>query len=248
MIEILHSPVFIGGFFLALIGLMGWVLSRPRWVEMDITVTNRHVDESNVHNSKLLMLGDDDGTVHMIQLYHVDSDVEVTEMIQQEIDALAQQGLTKGRIWVFCVCGTGMVGVITYQGELTFPELPGEEQRCGRLPPTPGYAGCTRDKGHEGPCAHPFDESIQRAISDPQNKIYAVHLASYEVMPNEELKSLVGTEHGSLILRNYQMVMAKSPERAAALLKETAGKLPPPEDRDYSIDEAAVREQWFTKK
>lgn len=26
--------------------------------------------------------------------------------------------------------------------------------RCGLVPPTPGYAGCTRDKGHNGPCAH----------------------------------------------------------------------------------------------
>jgi len=27
---------------------------------------------------------------------------------------------------------------------------------CGFVPPTPGYAPCTRAKGHEGPCAHPL--------------------------------------------------------------------------------------------
>lgn len=26
---------------------------------------------------------------------------------------------------------------------------------CGFVPPTPGYAPCTRTKGHDGPCAHP---------------------------------------------------------------------------------------------
>jgi hypothetical protein len=29
--------------------------------------------------------------------------------------------------------------------------------RCGFVPPYPGYAGCTRDKGHSGPCAHPYE-------------------------------------------------------------------------------------------
>lgn len=28
---------------------------------------------------------------------------------------------------------------------------------CGFIPPTPGYDGCTRDKGHTGPCAHEFN-------------------------------------------------------------------------------------------
>lgn len=27
-------------------------------------------------------------------------------------------------------------------------------ERCGFVPPTPGYAPCTREKGHGGPCAH----------------------------------------------------------------------------------------------
>jgi hypothetical protein len=27
---------------------------------------------------------------------------------------------------------------------------------CGFVPPTPGYAPCTREDGHDGPCAHPF--------------------------------------------------------------------------------------------
>jgi hypothetical protein len=27
-------------------------------------------------------------------------------------------------------------------------------ERCGFVPPTPGYAPCTRAKGHDGPCAH----------------------------------------------------------------------------------------------
>jgi hypothetical protein len=28
--------------------------------------------------------------------------------------------------------------------------------RCGFVPPTPGYAPCTREAGHAGPCAHPL--------------------------------------------------------------------------------------------
>ncbi len=28
--------------------------------------------------------------------------------------------------------------------------------RCGFVPPTPGYGPCTRNRGHEGPCAHPL--------------------------------------------------------------------------------------------
>jgi hypothetical protein len=29
--------------------------------------------------------------------------------------------------------------------------------RCGFVPDYPGYAGCTREKGHSGPCAHPYE-------------------------------------------------------------------------------------------
>lgn len=29
-----------------------------------------------------------------------------------------------------------------------------EHNRCFRVPPTVGYAPCTREKGHDGPCAH----------------------------------------------------------------------------------------------
>jgi hypothetical protein len=38
---------------------------------------------------------------------------------------------------------------------------------CGFKPPTPGYAACTREKGHTGPCAHPL-ESLpgQKTIFD----------------------------------------------------------------------------------
>lgn len=31
-----------------------------------------------------------------------------------------------------------------------------ETGTCGFVPPTPGYAPCTRAGGHEGPCAHPL--------------------------------------------------------------------------------------------
>jgi hypothetical protein len=34
-----------------------------------------------------------------------------------------------------------------------FEEIP---QVCGFIPPTPGYAGCPREKNHSGPCAHPL--------------------------------------------------------------------------------------------
>jgi hypothetical protein len=35
-------------------------------------------------------------------------------------------------------------------------KLPHPLPRCGSIPPTPGYAACTRTKGHDGPCAHDF--------------------------------------------------------------------------------------------
>ena len=31
---------------------------------------------------------------------------------------------------------------------------PRSDLACGRIPPTTGYAACTRTVGHEGPCAH----------------------------------------------------------------------------------------------
>lgn len=31
-----------------------------------------------------------------------------------------------------------------------------DKEVCGFIPPTPGYAACTREKGHTGPCAHPL--------------------------------------------------------------------------------------------
>jgi hypothetical protein len=31
-------------------------------------------------------------------------------------------------------------------------------ERCGFVPPTRGYAACTRLKGHPGPCAHDLDK------------------------------------------------------------------------------------------
>jgi hypothetical protein len=38
-------------------------------------------------------------------------------------------------------------------------QAPSAQEVCGFVPPTPGYAPCTRQKGHEGPCAHaPFDD------------------------------------------------------------------------------------------
>jgi hypothetical protein len=32
---------------------------------------------------------------------------------------------------------------------------------CGFIPPTPGYAPCTRERGHSGPCAHPLLKTWQ---------------------------------------------------------------------------------------
>lgn len=32
--------------------------------------------------------------------------------------------------------------------------VPRSDLACGRIPPTPGYAACTRTVGHDGPCAH----------------------------------------------------------------------------------------------
>jgi hypothetical protein len=36
------------------------------------------------------------------------------------------------------------------------PEPEPAIESCGFIPPTPGYAPCTRQKGHDGPCAHPL--------------------------------------------------------------------------------------------
>ncbi len=50
-------------------------------------------------------------------------------------------------------------------------EPPTEAGVCGFIPPTPGYAGCTRRKGHSGPCAHalvvaPAEEQPERHIKN----------------------------------------------------------------------------------
>lgn len=36
---------------------------------------------------------------------------------------------------------------------------------CGFTPPTPGYAPCTRNKGHDGPCAHPLADATFPAFA-----------------------------------------------------------------------------------
>jgi calcineurin-like phosphoesterase family protein len=41
-----------------------------------------------------------------------------------------------------------------YNSPLGVPYTP----RCAFIPPVPGYDGCTRDKGHEGPCAHEYKD------------------------------------------------------------------------------------------
>jgi hypothetical protein len=40
-------------------------------------------------------------------------------------------------------------------------------EKCGFVAPTPGYAPCTREKGHDGPCAHD--------LADPAGKGGANH-------------------------------------------------------------------------
>jgi hypothetical protein len=37
---------------------------------------------------------------------------------------------------------------------------------CGFVPPTPGYAACTRNKGHDGPCAHPLASVVGEEVKD----------------------------------------------------------------------------------
>lgn len=50
---------------------------------------------------------------------------------------------------------------------------------CGFVPPTPGYAPCTRPReregeiGHEGPCAHPLLEPYPRRATGSSETCYA---------------------------------------------------------------------------
>jgi hypothetical protein len=40
------------------------------------------------------------------------------------------------------------------------------ERLCGFVPPTPGYAPCPQEKGHEGPCSHHYSLcDVPRGIS-----------------------------------------------------------------------------------
>jgi hypothetical protein len=41
---------------------------------------------------------------------------------------------------------------------------------CGFVPPTPGYAACTRQAGHTGPCAHKFAKPVTFAIQFNDDK------------------------------------------------------------------------------
>ena len=40
-------------------------------------------------------------------------------------------------------------------------EQPTKSRSCGFIPPTPGYAPCTRSACHDGPCAHPLKFDAQ---------------------------------------------------------------------------------------
>jgi hypothetical protein len=41
---------------------------------------------------------------------------------------------------------------------------------CGFAPPTPGYDGCTRKSGHDGPCAHELTEAVETVGTDIVNQ------------------------------------------------------------------------------
>lgn len=53
------------------------------------------------------------------------------------------------------ICGQVRDKIVWRMRELVRPQVM-QTERCGFVPPTPGYAPCTRDKGHNGPCAHPL--------------------------------------------------------------------------------------------
>lgn len=85
--------------------------------------------------------------------------------------------------------------------------------RCGFIPPGHrGYAPCTRDKGHEGPCAHPFDTSGEYTVNRDDFRVmllctfryslgrrtYMSMLASewvkqhFDVLTTEDVKQIIG--------------------------------------------------------
>jgi hypothetical protein len=86
------------------------------------------------------------------------------------------------------------------------------EPACGYVPKAPGYAGCTRAKGHKGPCAHPavkieMPDKYMSAITrqDSQDSVYAGikmfgdELADQVVEEDERHKAYLGV--GELMAR-----------------------------------------------
>jgi hypothetical protein len=90
---------------------------------------------------------------------------------------------------------------------------------CGYVPRAPGYAGCTRAQGHEGPCAHPavkieMPDKYMSAITRQDSrdavylgmKVFGEELADQVVEEDERHKAYVGA--GALI----EMLTEDKPE------------------------------------
>lgn len=73
--------------------------------------------------------------------------------------------------------------------------------RCGFVPPTPGYAPCTRLDGHDGPCAHPFSVSDKELRTLPEEE----RLAKLKELVTA-VNRLAGQEavHLALKIENYE--------------------------------------------
>lgn len=73
-----------------------------------------------------------------------------------------RQGGVPHTFWLFtkndtCVKGEGQTdGQALNQIRLAIGLESVTSPSCGFVPPTPGYAGCTRSFGHDGPCAHHY--------------------------------------------------------------------------------------------
>ena len=61
-------------------------------------------------------------------------------------------------------------------------KLPKYGASCGFVPPTTDYAGCTREKGHTGPCAHEF-------VQEHDNLLPTHHKRPRPLRDNDELKA-----------------------------------------------------------
>lgn len=66
--------------------------------------------------------------------------------------------------------------------------------RCPMVSPTAGYEQCTRETGHEGPCAHPFSKHGDLPLYLCHKEVRAVKIKAIRYSPDNRCALLIPCE------------------------------------------------------